>query len=154
MQDDALDSLDQVDQTILEVMQQDGRVTMTDLAHRVHLSQPAVSARLRKLEDAGYITGYGARVSPTRLGLSTHAVIRLRTTHGQIEASLAQFAQVPEIHHIYRVTGEDCFMLDVHTRTPERLEEVIDTIGRFGPVSTALVLREYPAHPIGPTSTA
>lgn len=150
MPDDALDSFDQTDQTILDILQHDGRITMTDLAQRVHLSQPAVSARVRKLEDAGYITGYGARVSPRRLGLPTHAVIRLRTTHGQIEASLAQFAQLPEIHRIYRITGEDCFTLDVHTATPERLEQVIDAIGRFGPVSTALVLREYPAHPIRP----
>lgn len=153
MPDDTLNSLDRVDHTILDVMQEDGRITMTDLAHRVHLSQPAVSARLRKLEDAGYITGYGARVSSARLGLSTHAVIRLKTTHEQIPASLVQFEQLPEIHRIYRVTGEDCFVLDVHTRTPERLEEVIDSIGRFGPVSTALVLREYPAHPIGTTRT-
>lgn len=148
MTDDASLSFDRTDQTILDVLQIDGRTTMTDLARLVHLSQPAVSARVRKLELAGYITGYGARVSPKKLGLTTHAVVRLRTTHAQIQPALTQFDELPEIHRIYRVTGEDCFVLDVHASSPERLEQIIDAIGRFGPVSTALVLREYPAHPI------
>ncbi|MGV8883309.1 MAG: Lrp/AsnC family transcriptional regulator [Rhodoglobus sp.] len=150
MTDDTSLSLDEIDQTLLDVLQQDGRTTMTHLAQLVHLSQPAVSARVRKLELAGYITGYGARVSARRVGLSTHAVIRLRTTHSQIQAALTQFGTIQEVHRIYRVTGEDCFVLDVHTASAERLEQVIDMIGRFGPVSTALVLREYPAHPIAP----
>ncbi|WP_338888645.1 Lrp/AsnC family transcriptional regulator [Rhodococcus sovatensis] len=137
-----------MDHEIIHVMQLDGRITMTALAEHVHLSQPAASARLRKLEDAGYISGYAASVSPARLGLGTHAVIRLRTTHGQIAAALELFGSRPEIHRIYRVTGEDCFVLDVHTATPENLETVIDAIGRLGPVSTSIVLREYPAHPI------
>lgn len=153
MTDDALLSIDRTDRTILEVLQQDGRTTMTDLARAVHLTQPAVSARVRKLELAGYITGYGARVSPRKLGLTTHAVVRLRTTHAQIQATLTEFEDLPEIHRIYRVTGEDCFVLDVHAASPERLEQIIDAIGVYGQVSTALVLREYPAHPIGPATT-
>lgn len=143
-----MESLDSVDREIIKIVQLDGRITMTALADRVHLSQPAVSARLRKLEEAGYISGYVAQVSPARLRLSTHAVIRLRTTHGQIAAALELFGTLQQINRIYRVTGEDCFVLDVHTATPEILETVIDAIGRFGPVSTSLVLREYPAHPL------
>lgn len=84
------------------------------------------------------------------MGLGTHAVIRLRATHAQIAAALKQFATLPEVTRIYRVTGEECFVLDVHAPDARLLEEVIDAIGRFGPVSTALVLREYPAHPITP----
>lgn len=146
-----MDFLDDVDREIIRVMQLDGRITMTGLAELVHLSQPAASARLHKLEDAGYIVGYAARIDAARLGLSTHAVIRLRTTHGQIATALELFASLPAINRIYRITGEDCFVLDAHTATPEDLETVIDAIGRFGPVSTSLVLREYPAHPIAPT---
>nr|WP_296766171.1 Lrp/AsnC family transcriptional regulator [Rhodococcus sp. (in: high G+C Gram-positive bacteria)] len=143
-----MNSLDRTDRAILGIVQCDGRITVTDLARKVHLSQPAAAARLRKLEQEGVITGYAAKVSPEHLGLTTHVVIRLRTTHSQIAASLKQFEQIPEINRIYRITGDDCFLLDAHTRTPERLEEIIDAIGRFGPVSTSLVLREYPAGPL------
>ena len=53
-----------------------------------------------------------------------------------------------EIQLIYRLTGEDCFLLDVHASSAERLEELVDTIGYLGPVSTSLVLRDYPAKPL------
>ena len=145
-----LGSLDEIDRDMIRILQEEGRVSVTELATRVHLSQPAASARLRRLEDTGVIAGYAARIAPETVGLGTHAVIRLRTTHAQIADALQQFERLPEVSRILRVTGEDCFVVDVHARDAGRLEEVIDAIGRFGPVSTALVLREYPAHSITP----
>ncbi|MFT4229493.1 MAG: Lrp/AsnC family transcriptional regulator [Microbacterium sp.] len=144
--------MDDIDREMIRILQEEGRLSVTELAARVHLSQPAASARLRRLEDAGVISGYAARIAPAAVGLSTHAVVRLRTTHARIAAALEQFGKLAEVSRILRVTGEDCFVLDVHARDAGRLEEVIDAVGRFGPVSTALVLREYPAHPITPAS--
>ncbi|MGB4777301.1 Lrp/AsnC family transcriptional regulator [Microbacterium sp.] len=145
-------ALDEIDREVVRILQDEGRVSVTELAGRIHLSQPAASARLRRLEDAGIIVGYGARIAPESVGLATRALIRLRTTHAQIADALTQFGRLTEITRILRVTGEDCFVVDVHARDARRLEEVIDAIGRFGPVSTSLVLREYPAHPITPAS--
>lgn len=146
----AVNSFDEIDRELIRILQSDGRASVTELADRVHLSQPATSTRLRRLEVAGVISGYGARLSAEALGLTTHAVIRLRTTHARIADVLKQFDSLVEVTRIYRITGEDCFILDVHARDAGRLEEVIDAIGRFGPVSTSLVLREYPAHPLTP----
>jgi Lrp/AsnC family leucine-responsive transcriptional regulator len=53
-----------------------------------------------------------------------------------------------EVVSTYRLTGEDCFLLDVHAPDAGRLEQVVDAIGRLGPVSTSLVLREYPGKPL------
>lgn len=145
-----LNSLDEIDRDMIRILQDEGRVSATELASRVHLSQPAVSARLRRLEDAGVISGYGARVDPESVGLTIHAIVRLRTTHAQIPDALKKFREMQEVSRIVRVTGDDCFILDVHARDARRLEDVIDAIGRFGPVSTSLVLREYPAHRIAP----
>ncbi|MGV8873638.1 MAG: Lrp/AsnC ligand binding domain-containing protein [Rhodococcus sp. (in: high G+C Gram-positive bacteria)] len=78
-------------------------------------------------------------------------IARIFTRSRYLQSFLLNPASLPAINRIYRITGEDCFVLDVHTATPEDLETVIDAIGRFGPVSTSLVLRKYPAHPIAPT---
>lgn len=145
-----MNPFDDVDRDILGILQGEGRISVTELAQRIHLSQPATSARVRRLEDAGIIAGYSARIDAEAIGLTIHAVVRLRTTHAQVPDALAQFAALSEVTRIYRVTGDDCFLLDVHARDPRRLEEVIDAIGRFGPVGTSLVLREYPAHPLAP----
>ena len=91
------------------------------------------------------IAGYQARVDPRSLGLTIHAVARLRTTQANIAPALELFATFAEITRIYRITGEDCFLLDLHVADAERLETIVDSIARLGPVMTSLVLREYPA---------
>jgi Lrp/AsnC family transcriptional regulator, leucine-responsive regulatory protein len=144
------DSLDPTDYAILAILQTEGRLGVTEIGRRVNLSQPAVSARIKRLEQTGVITGYRAVIDPTRLGLNIHAVIRLRTTHARIAACLEHFARVAEITGVRRLTGEDCFLIDIHAADARRLENVVDAIARFGPVTTSLVLRTYPARAIVP----
>ncbi|TDW23682.1 AsnC family transcriptional regulator [Kribbella kalugense] len=141
-------SLDPIDREILAILQTDGRLSGADIGRKVNLSQPAVSARIQRLERSGVITGYRAVVDPARVGLNIHAVVRVRTTHARIPDALELFATLPEVVATYRLTGEDCFLLDVHTSDAGRLEQVVDAIGRLGAVSTSLVLREYPAKPL------
>ncbi|WP_245607059.1 Lrp/AsnC family transcriptional regulator [Pseudonocardia spinosispora] len=136
--------MDSTDAALLALLQSDGRLSAAELGRRVNLSQPAVSARIHRLEQAGVITGYRASVDPAKLGLNIHAVIRLRTTHAQIPTALAMFDKLAEITNTYRLTGEDCFLLDVHAGSAERLERIVDTVARLGPVTTSLVLRAYP----------
>lgn len=136
---------DAVDMAMLRLLRVEGRLGVTELARRVQLSQPAVSARLQRLERSGVITGYRASIDRRRLGLAIHAVARLRTTQAQVAPALELFAVLPEVVRIYRLTGEDCFLLDLHAVDAERLEAVVDSIARIGPVTTSLVLREYPA---------
>jgi Lrp/AsnC family leucine-responsive transcriptional regulator len=145
-----LESFDATDQELLAILQREGRLGVTELGRRVNLSQPAVSARIKRLERSGVITGYRAVVDPARLGLPIHAVIRLRTTHARIAACLEHFARVPEVTGVARLTGEDCFLLDVRAASAERLEAVVDGIARFGPVTTSLVLRDYEPKPLRP----
>jgi Lrp/AsnC family leucine-responsive transcriptional regulator len=143
-------SLDPTDYAILEILQTEGRLGVTEIGRRVNLSQPAVSARIKRLEQAGVITGYRAVIDPARVGLNIHAVVRLRTTHAHIAACLEHFGRVPEITGVRRLTGEDCFLLDIHAPDARRLEGVVDAVARFGPVTTSLVLRTYQTKAITP----
>lgn len=149
-----MEPLDRVDRQILELLQQDGRLTGAEVGRRVGLSQPAASARILRLERSGIIAGYRAVVDPVAVGLNIHAVVRLRTTHAQLSAALQLAAQTADITSTLRVTGEDCLVLDVHCVDAARLERVVDSFARFGPVSTALVLREYPPKPVTPAPTS
>ncbi|MFF5139722.1 Lrp/AsnC family transcriptional regulator [Streptomyces sp. NPDC013157] len=140
-----MESLDDIDRAILELLQTDGRLTGAEVGRRVGLSQPAAGARIQRLEKSGVITGYRAVVAPAALGLNIHAVVRLRTTHAQLPMALALAARTPEVVSTLRVTGEDCLLFDVHCTHAERLEEVVDSLARHGPVTTSLVLRGYPS---------
>jgi Lrp/AsnC family transcriptional regulator, leucine-responsive regulatory protein len=142
-------SLDPTDIAIVEALQQNGRIGMSELGRTVGLSQPATSERVRRLEERGVIIGYQARIDTGALGLGMMAVIRLRTTHEHIRSCLKQFAEMPQVIEVLRLTGEDCFSLKVIVPSPSELESIVDSIARFGSVTTSLVLRAEPAKPIG-----
>jgi Lrp/AsnC family transcriptional regulator, leucine-responsive regulatory protein len=150
MTTETFDPLDPTDLAILSILQGEGRLGVTEIGRRVNLSQPAVSARIKRLERAGVITGFRAVVDPRRVGLGIHSVVWWRTTHARIAAALDHFAAVPEIISLYRLTGEDCFFIDIYAASAERLETLVDSIARFGPVTTSLVLRSYPPKPLTP----
>lgn len=149
-----MESLDRVDRQILALLQTDGRLTGAEVGRRVGLSQPAASARILRLEKLGVIVGYRAITDPTALGLNIHAVVRLRTTHAQLASALELAAKTKDITSTLRVTGEDCLIFDIHCADAARLEAIVDTLARYGPVTTALVLRSYSPKPMTPASTA
>jgi len=141
--------LDAKDFAILEALQEDGRLPLAELGRRIGLSQPAMSERVRRLEERGVIAGYGARIDLKALGLGMMAIIRLKTAHEHIRACLDRFAALPHVIEVHRVTGDDCFVLKAIVPAPEDLAVIVDAIGRYGAVTTSVVLRSEPAKPIG-----
>lgn len=147
-------ALDAKDVAILVALQEDGRQSLSALGRSIGLSQPAMSERVKRLEDLGIITGYAAKVSLPALGLTMMAIIRLRTSHSQIRGCLKRFAELPNIIEVHRVTGDDCFVLKAIVPAPEDLAGIVDAIGEFGAVTTSLVLKSEMAKPVGPSLLA
>lgn len=141
--------LDPTDLAIIEILQEEGRINITELGRRVGLSQPAVSERVKRLEERGVIAGYRAVVDLAVLGLGTTAIVRLRTTHEHIRACLKQFSAMPEVIEVFRLTGEDCFFLKVIVPSPTELEGIVDALGRYGAVTTSVVLRSERPKSVG-----
>ncbi|BBU55905.1 AsnC family transcriptional regulator [Mameliella alba] len=145
----ATSELDRLDIAILEALQENARTPLSEIGRRVGLSQPATSERVKRLEDRGILAGYTARLDAAALGLGMMAIIRLKTTHEHIKPALKAFAEMPHVIEVHRLTGEDCFLLKVLVPTPGQLETIVDTIARFGAVTTSLVLRSEPAKQLG-----
>lgn len=132
--------LDETGWSILRELQQDARLSFPELGRRVGLSTPAVAERVRKLEDAGVITGYGARVDATKVGLPMMAFVRITTTP-QTEAGLrALIADLPELLECHRVTGHESFLLKLVVTSITHLEQVLNQLMISGPVTTSIVL--------------
>ncbi|ARO22539.1 Lrp/AsnC family transcriptional regulator [Rhizobium sp. S9] len=146
---DSSPDLDPTDIAIIEVLQDDGRISVSELGRKVGLSQPATSERLKRLEERGIIEAYRAVIDPAAVGLGMMAVIRLRTTHEHIKTCLKHFSEMPQIIEVLRLTGEDCFHLKVIVPTPGDLESIVDAIARYGSVTTTIVLRREPPKRIG-----
>lgn len=136
--------LDRKDLQILDALQRDARCSLSALGRRIGLSQPAVSERVKRLEQAGVIRGYGARIDPQAVGLALQAVVRVRTTHEHVRRYVETFQAMPEVVDAVRVTGEDCFVVRCAFARPEDLERIVDALAAHGSVGTALVL----SHPV------
>jgi Lrp/AsnC family leucine-responsive transcriptional regulator len=143
-------SPDATDWRILQLLQADGRVSFADLARAVSMSASAVTERVRRLEEAGVITGYAAVVDPEALGLSVLAFVRLRYPNGNYKPFHDLLEATPEILEAHHVTGDDCFVLKVAARSMRHLEEVSGKIGALGSVTTSVVYSSpLPRRPVG-----
>ncbi|WP_329043097.1 Lrp/AsnC family transcriptional regulator [Streptomyces sp. NBC_00178] len=117
----------------------DGRASFAGLARAVAMSPSAVTERVRRLEEAGVISGYSAVVDPERLGMPILALVRLRYPNGNYKSFHDLTDTTPEIVEAHHVTGDDCFILKVTARSVRHLSEVTGRIGTLGSVTTSIV---------------
>lgn len=132
-------SPDATDWRILDALQSQGRASFTELARAVSMSPSAVTERVRRLEEAGVISGYTAVVDQERLGLPILAFVRLRYPNGNYKPFHDLLSATPEVLEAHHVTGDDCFVLKVAARSMSHLEEVSGRIGTLGSVTTSVV---------------
>jgi Lrp/AsnC family transcriptional regulator, leucine-responsive regulatory protein len=135
--DDGL--LDDVNLRLLGELQADARLSLAELGRRVGLSSPAVAERVARLEREGVIRGYHAELDPRALGYALSAVIRAKPGPRQLHLVGDIARRTPEVVDCRRVTGEDCYVMTVHVRSVEHLEEVIDRFAAHGQTTTSVV---------------
>ncbi|GHO83822.1 Lrp/AsnC family transcriptional regulator [Dictyobacter formicarum] len=132
--------LDETGWSLLRELQQNARLSYSELGQRVGLTSPAVADRMRKMEEAGIITGYRAQINLPRLGLPILAIIRLGSFAGQDCNRVAtRVSQIPEVLECYRVTGSDSVVVKVAAASIEHMEKVVDQLSLHGLPTTSLV---------------
>ena len=131
--------LDDVNLRILGELHADGRLGMAELGRRVGLSAPAVTERVQRLERAGAIRGYHADLNPGALGYPIAAVVRIRPSPGQLQRIQEIARETAEVGECNRITGEDCYLVRLHLRSIEDLEEVLDRFTPYGLTTTSIV---------------
>jgi Lrp/AsnC family leucine-responsive transcriptional regulator len=111
-------TLDKFDRAILDTLAHDGRISMTELGARVGLSKTPVTARVRRLEAEGVITGYRAELSPVRLGLAHIAFLEVRlsdTREQALQAFNAAVREIPEVEECHMIAGGFDYLVKVRT---------------------------------------
>ena len=112
---------------------------MAELGRRIGMSAPAVAERVQRLERAGVIVGYHAEIDPSALGFPIGAVVRIRPAPGQLPRIPEIARETPAVAECFRITGEDCFLLKLHLRSIDELEDILDRFTPYGLTTTSIV---------------
>ena len=137
-------ALDAHDTRILAELQADARLSMAELGRRVHLSQPAVTERVKKLEAAGVISGYRATVNLGKLGYGIRAIIRVGRADYARVVELIQ--QTPECVNAYNVTGDDSWILEIAVIDVSHLDAVVTKFCILTETATSIILNPAREH--------
>ncbi len=120
--------LDAVDRKILRVLAADGRASYQAIADDVGLSRPAAMERVKRLEEAGFITGYVARLDRAKAGFPVTAFVAVRYGNSDYvgdEPQMRAMEKNPGVLECHHVAGEDCYILKVAAPDLERLQDVL-----------------------------
>jgi Lrp/AsnC family leucine-responsive transcriptional regulator len=136
--------IDDIDHKLLEILQKAGRTRRNDLAEKVGLSIPAVSERLRKLEEGGMICGYFAKLDHKKLGKDITAFISVNVDSSKhFQNFLDHAASNDDILECHAVTGEGTHIIKIRTENTETLERLLAKIQSWNGVTkttTSIVL--------------
>ncbi len=139
--------IDQFDAKILEVLAEDGRISITDLAKRISLSKSPTQARLRRLEADGIILGYRAMIDPITLGQDHVAFVEVRlndTREAALQAFNAEVVKTGAIEQAHMIAGSFDYLLKVRSRDMSHyrhvLGEVISNLPHVASTSTFVAM--------------
>ncbi|RFN59974.1 Lrp/AsnC family transcriptional regulator [Marixanthomonas ophiurae] len=132
--------IDDLNWKILKHLQKNARLSSAEIGRQIGMSSPAVSERIKKMEDAGVIHGYHTVVSPFEAGYQLKAIITLRAFMGKLKPFLEKVKTYDEVLNCYRITGNENIVMEVALRNQKHLEAFIDQLIVYGETKTQIVL--------------
>ncbi|WP_040282445.1 Lrp/AsnC family transcriptional regulator [Psychroserpens damuponensis] len=139
-------NLDKLNWNILKRLQLNARQSNAEIGRQVGISSPAVSERIKKMEDAGVIESYNTLVSPFEVGYQIKALITLRAFMGMLKPFLEKVKTYDEVINCYRITGNENIVMEVVLKNQKHLESFIDQLIVYGETKTQIVLSRVVKH--------
>lgn len=134
--------MDTLNNGILKHLQDNARQSNAEIGRRVGISSPAVSERIKKMEDSGVIERYCTIISPYEVGYQLKAIITLRAFMGKLKPFLEKVKTFDEVINCYRITGDENIVMVVVLKNQKHLERLIDQFIVYGETKTQIVLSD------------
>lgn len=138
--------VDQIDLAILELLKQDARRTVTDIASRVNLSLAPVKRRIDRLERMGVIRGFTVILDASKVNTGVDAYSELRITPGDIDEFLLYAQSLPEVNEASSLAGDTDVLLRLRVDDVEHLHRVVNQLrcnARVRSVRTLIAMRTW-----------
>lgn len=138
--------IDKLNWNIIKCLQNNARQSNAEIGRTVGISSPAVSERIKKMEDAGIIESYNTLISPFEVGYQLKALITLRAFMGMLKPFLEKVKTYNEVINCYRITGNENIVMEVVLKNQKHLETFIDQLIVYGETKTQIVLSHVIKH--------
>lgn len=135
--------LDKTDMDILDELSKNSRITMKELGEKVHLTGPATSARVAKLEDSGVIEGFTIKVNQVKLGFYIHAFLTIITQNTNHQPYLSFIkTQKQYLVRNYKISGDGCYLLECKFPSNELMNEFLEGLNEHVNYKLSIVINK------------
>lgn len=135
-------TLDEFDYKILNQLRNNARIAYATIGKDIGLTAPAVAKRVQKMEIGGLIKGYKLDIDQSKLGNSIKALITIKLGFPKLHEFKKDVPQFKPVQACYRVTGEDCMIMEVLLRDNEHLVTFLDKLSSYGITKTSIILND------------
>jgi Lrp/AsnC family transcriptional regulator, leucine-responsive regulatory protein len=132
--------LDDAGLEILRALQQNARISFAELSRKVRMSAPGITERVRKMEEAGIILGYHARLDPSKTGYPVSAFLRLRAQQDQFPEIIRLARDTAEVRECHHASGDDAFLLKVVAHSEDEVARVAADFSPFAEVRISVIV--------------
>jgi Lrp/AsnC family transcriptional regulator, leucine-responsive regulatory protein len=132
--------MDKVDIQLLKILQEDARITVSDLSKKLALSRPSVSERLLRLQEKGIILEFSARISPAKLGRETLLYIQISELKEEPHAFEEFIKTEADIIECHRVTGTVSYIIKAAVSGIDGMRNLVDRLIPYGTINTSVIL--------------
>ncbi|MGB6268528.1 MAG: Lrp/AsnC family transcriptional regulator [Olleya sp.] len=133
-------TIDTLNWKILSCLQHNARQSNAEIGRQVGITSPAVSERIKKMEDLGIIQNHITLISPFEVGYQLKALITLQAFMGKLKPFLEKVKSFDEVINCYRITGNENIVMEVILKNQKHLETFIDQLIVYGECKTQIIL--------------
>jgi Lrp/AsnC family leucine-responsive transcriptional regulator len=131
--------IDSIDRKILDELNMNSRLSMSEIGRRINLSSPSVTERVRQMESFGVIKRYTLEVDYNKLGLPIQCIIEATVKNGDYKSFKRYIEGIPNVEFCYRIAGNACYMLKMHFDTFTKAEEFIENVNPYAHTVTHFI---------------
>ena len=131
--------LDEIDREILNILSNDGRISLSELAQRVSMSAPSVTDRVRRLEDKGILLRFTIDLDLSMLGYALEAIVRIKPRPGKLKQVEQMIESQARFISCDRVTGDDCYIAKLVLKAIDELDSLLEPFHDYAETNTSIV---------------
>jgi Lrp/AsnC family leucine-responsive transcriptional regulator len=140
----ATEEMSDLQKRLIRELQEDGRVSYRELAHRLHFSPPTIAAAIRDLESSGVVRKFTVQLDMAQLGFLMRAIVSLSVPSQDIVTGVyGALKEIPQVVRYYRVTGTVDYYVEIAATSLSDLDNALAMLGRVGKTETSIIMDDW-----------